>query len=85
VVRWIDPCGEQIRRIDVMLYRESFRSAVYYDVYIDGLYLVFLCIAPVTILIFMNVRLVQAIRSAAVSPAVIVSKTFSPAPRTKLY
>ena len=62
VVRWIDPCGEQVRRIDVMLYRESFRNALYYDIYIDGLYLFFLCIGPMTTLIFMNVRLVQAIR-----------------------
>jgi len=62
VVRLIDPCGEQIRRIDVMVYRETFRNALYYDIYIDGLYLLFLCVGPMTTLIFMNVRLVQAIR-----------------------
>jgi len=45
-----------------MLYRESFRNPLYYDIYIDGLYLLFLCVGPVTILIFMNIRLVQAIR-----------------------
>ena len=62
MVRWIDPCGDQTRRIDVMLYRESFRSALYYDLYIDGLYLFFLCVGPMTTLIFMNIKLVQAIR-----------------------
>jgi len=45
-----------------MVYRESFRNALYYDLYIDGLYLLFLCVGPLTTLIFMNVRLVQAIR-----------------------
>ena len=45
-----------------MLYRETFRNALYYDIYIDGLYLLLLCIGPMTTLIFMNVRLVQAIR-----------------------
>jgi len=64
VVRWVDACGgaEQVRRIDVMVYRESFRHALYYDLYIDGLYLLVLCVAPLSTLCFMNVRLVQAIR-----------------------
>ena len=67
VVRWIDPCGDQVRRIDVMLYRETFRNALYYDIYIDGLYLLFLCVGPMTTLIFMNARLVQAIRYSDLS------------------
>ena len=62
VVRWVDSCGEQVRRVDMMVYRETFGNALYYDIYIDGLYLIFLCVAPLTTLIFMNVRLVQAIR-----------------------
>ena len=62
VVRWVDPCGDQIRRLDVMLYRESFSNPLYYDLYIDGLYLVFLCVGPVITLVFMNIKLVQAIR-----------------------
>jgi len=61
-MRWIDPCGDQVHRLDVMMYRESFRSPLYYDIYIDGLYLLFLCVGPLTTLIFMNIRLVQAIR-----------------------
>jgi len=73
VVRLIDPCGEQIRRIDVMVYRETFRNALYYDIYIDGLYLLFLCVGPMTTLIFMNVRLVQAIRY---SVWLIIAKLF---------
>jgi len=75
VVRWIDPCGDQVRRIDVMLYRETFRNALYYDIYIDGLYLLFLCVGPMTTLIFMNIRLVQAIRYDS-----CVSFNFEPVP-----
>ena len=76
VVRWIDPCGDQVRRIDVMLYRESFRNALYYDIYIDGLYLLLLCVGPMTTLVFMNVRLVQAIRSGLISRGTRVVKAF---------
>jgi len=56
-----------------MTYRQSFHNALYYDLYIDGLYLLFLCVGPVASLIFMNVRLVQAIRYRRV----YISREFS--------
>jgi hypothetical protein len=60
----IDPCGPVERGIDIMLYRETFRSPIYYDVYIDGLYLLLLYVGPLTTLLYMNVRLVEAIRKS---------------------
>jgi len=77
VMRWVDQCGYQVRRIDVMLYRESFRHPLYYDLYIDGLYLLLLCVGPVTTLIFMNVRLVQAIRLLYLSQSSSINILFA--------
>jgi len=64
VVRWVNPCSgpDTESAIELMVYRETFRRALYFDIYVDGLYLVLLYIGPLCILVYMNVRLVQAIR-----------------------
>lgn len=60
VYRWDDPCTQ--RSLTRMLYRQSFSNSYYYDIYIDGLYMALLYIGPLTTIILINCRLVQAIR-----------------------
>ena len=60
VYRWYDVCTRRV--YTRMSYRESFTSPIYYDIYGDILYTLLLYIGPLTILIFMNCKLVQAIR-----------------------
>jgi uncharacterized membrane protein YgcG len=45
-----------------MILRESFNSHFYYDIYGFGLYLFLLYVGPLSMLIYMTVRLIQAIR-----------------------
>ena len=64
MVKWVNPCaGSDIGvAIELMVYRETFSRPLYFDIYVDGLYLMLLYIGPLCTLVFMNVRLVQAIR-----------------------
>jgi hypothetical protein len=64
IVRWIRSCAgpDAEVAIELMVYRETFSRALYFDIYVDGLYLMLLYIGPLCTLVFMNVRLVQAIR-----------------------
>ena len=63
MARWIDPCGDIVRNIEMTVYRETFRSPIYYNIYTDGLYLLLLFVCPLTTLLYMNIKLAQAIRS----------------------
>ena len=60
VVRWYDYCTHTV--FVRMLYREAFANRYYYDVYVDGMYTVLLYVGPLSTLVYMNVRLIQAIR-----------------------
>lgn len=48
--------------ISTMLYRPQFNNMLYYDIYKCAMYLVFLYIGPLTMLLCLNFRLIQAIR-----------------------
>lgn len=60
VYQWYDPCTGTV--VSRMTYRESFSGPYYYNIYIDIMYIVLLYVIPLSTLIYMNCRLVQAIR-----------------------
>jgi len=60
VYKWYNPCTGAV--VSRMSYRESFSGPYYYNIYIDIMYIVLLYVIPLSTLIFMNCRLVQAIR-----------------------
>lgn len=60
VYRWYNPCTGSV--VSRMSYRESFINFYYYNIYNDIMYLALLYVVPLTTLIYMNCRLVQAIR-----------------------
>jgi len=58
--RWYEPCTGRV--LSRMLYRQVFANSHYWNIYLDGMYLLLLYVAPLTTLGFFNFRLVEAIR-----------------------
>lgn len=60
ITTFVLPCGR--KPIGGMVYRNSFANSVYFVVYRHALYILLLYIIPLTVLTFMNCRLVCAIK-----------------------
>ena len=61
MTQFIEPC---LRRtlLYYNIYRPVFNHHLYYAIYLDAMYLLFMYIGPLATLFYMNIRLVIAIR-----------------------
>jgi hypothetical protein len=60
VMRFHDVCGN--RTTSRMVYSQLFQNILYFDIYQYSMYMLFLYILPLTALLVLNIKLIQAVR-----------------------